>query len=60
MGLTGFMRRILGPGFPRLEGQEMPDPVDLGKTKSVVDPAKRIAVQGRVVKPKAARPTPSK
>jgi hypothetical protein len=38
----------------------MPDPVDLGKTKSVVDPVKRIAVQGRVVKPKAARPTPSK
>jgi hypothetical protein len=56
MGLSSFVRRILGPGFPRLEGQELPDPVDLGLPKLVVDPAQRIAAQGRVNKPKPVKP----
>jgi len=62
MAITGFIRRILGPGFPRLEGQELPDPVDVGKTTSVADPASRIKAQDRVVKlPKVlAKPNPSK
>lgn len=51
MALTGFLRRILGPGrFPQLEGQELPDPVAVGQASTVANPADRIKAQGRVVK----------
>jgi hypothetical protein len=52
MGLSSFSRRILGIGrFPRLEGQELPDPVTVGPKSAGGDPADRIKTLGRIVKP---------
>ena len=58
MGLSNFARRILPTGsFPRLGGQEAPDPMEVVIVPPPVDD--RTKDQGRQVKPpKPVKPKP--
>ena len=59
MAISPYFRKLLGPGrFPRIEGQDVPDPVDKGRKDPLTPDQDRRDKALGLTRPK--RPKPKK